>query len=119
MFNFTRIILNQSQGRLPQVYVHLLALHVYLVYEGQVLNEGVTGEKGRYPAFSIDQLEAEGTDETLGALRFTLSSEFIRQRMQLVFPETTLAIAIPKLQQLYIQQYIQQYIQLAQSLPLA
>lgn len=41
-----------------------LDVHVYLVYDGKVYNQGVTWPDDRYPNFSLEELEQRGEDVT-------------------------------------------------------
>lgn len=123
IINVTRILLNHSQGQPPEIYYHKEERHAYIVYSGYSFNGGVTGEIGDYFDFSPEQLKDQALKRTdsylFGVLRafyadIPSDKDFrpydrnydicgIRRDMQEVFPEPTLVVALPKLQQLYIQ----------------
>src|SRR3989344_2232705 len=109
--NFTRIVMNQSQGEPPEIYFSQKSRHAYLVFEGVVLNEGVTGRKGAFQDFSIEELKSKGSNQTALYLFWTLTNKMMAFRQQDVFSESTVMAAIPKLRELYIQ--------LVQSQPIA
>ena len=123
--NLIRIVKDPLTKWLPEIYFHRKIWHVYVLYEGCVLNKGVTAEPGRYPDLSVEQLKNEAENRTIPYTRFTLCSfyrnpyEFNqiqpcpvdpnlaeeRQMMEAIFPESTLLVAIPKLRKLHLQYF--------------
>ena len=101
ILNFTRIMANQSQGNPPEIYFHGGVNHAYILFDGQVLNGGVTAEKGDYKDFSAHELTSNGRNETTTYLGYALSSSGMTSLMKNSFSESTLKKAVPKMQQLY------------------